>query len=536
MCIDNNMYEGIIMSKIEFEFSKLNYYFDTGVIGYDPITKIEKTFTLDVLFDKNLCFWKQNCVKYEMVDETNLINHFKSNFDRSPMFLSSVVKGRLLEAYRQYGRDKFEQLQEIPKRSVVFNNALIYFGNNIDRDIQTETIKDSVGNSLIFGNVINNPYNYFFVTNPIPYDYIPNVEHKCPTIDKYFGDWVGEDKKEVLYELIAYCMLPDYPLHRIFILFGSGRNGKSRYMKILEKVIGQDNITASDIYTLTEDRFGTAALYKRLVCNLGETDGNKLNRTSIIKRLSGGDTINAQFKNKAQFSFENYAKIIMGTNTIPQMQDKTFGNMSRYIIIDFNKTFTETEDILQNIPEEEYQALANICIDKLKDLLARRKFTGELSPEQKLKYYEEKSNPLSKFIKTNCNLYGDKGVPVYEFFDRYVDWLGKNGYSTNVNKNTVILEVQEEFGIIKNQVQKTEFGESRRYYNFENISWKTEKTIKLDETQEIKEDKEFNSKEIVEWIRQEKNISLEYDDDYVIRQAKKAGIIYEPKTGSFKIQ
>jgi P4 family phage/plasmid primase-like protien len=521
------------MSMPEFEFGKLNFYFYKGIISYDPITKIEYNFNLDVVYDNNQCFWKQNCVKFEMIDETKLVNHFKSNFDNSLSFLSPVVKNRILEAYRQYGRQKYDGFQEIPKQSVIFNNALVYFGNNIEEDIQIDKLcPEQYRDGLVY-----NPFTAFFITNPIPYEYKPNAEHSCPTIDNYFADWVGEDNKEILYELIAYCMLPDYPLHRIFLLFGSGRNGKSTYIRILEKVIGLDNITASDIHTLTEDRFGTANLYKKLVCYIGETDGHKLDRTSILKRLSGGDTINAQFKNKPSFNFRNYAKIIIATNTIPQMQDKTFGNMSRYIIIDFPKRYTEKGDILKKIPEAEFEALANICLEKLKLLLANNKFHNELSPEEKSKSYEEKSNPLGKFVELNCNLNYGSGIATYEFYAKYIDWLANNGYSTNVSKNAVIIDMQDKYEIIKSQRMETIFGESKRYYYFEGISWKTNKTIKSEEPEIITEDKEYTKQEIFDYFVQQNKIPKEkYDIDEAIRILKtKTQDIYEPRNGVYKI-
>lgn len=517
--------------KPEFEFSKLNLYFHKGVIDYDPITKEEIRFNNDVLYDDNQIFWKQNCIKYEIVDDIKLVNSFKKNFSSQSSFLSSVVKGRIIEAYRQYGREKFETLLQVPGNSIVFSNYLIYLGKNLEKDIDLEKVKDQ----LVDDNKIIKPYYTFFVTNPIPHDYISDEEKiKCPMIDQYFTDWIGEANKEMLYELIGYCMLPSYPIHRIFILYGGGRNGKSSFLDILERVVGTENTTASDIHTLTEDRFGTAGLYKKLVCLISETDYHKIDRTSILKRLSGNDSVNAQFKNKPAFNFKNYAKIIIATNTIPQMQDKTLGNMSRYVIIDFPKTFDEKEDILTKIPEEEYTALANICVRKLERLLKTRRFTNEKTQEEKAKFYEQKSNPLDFFIKSNCETYIDSDIPQYEFEDRYIFWLKQNGYSSNFSKSWLAKEMEEK-GFIRTRKKKTMFGNTTQYYYFENIKFKESKVV-IEPV--IEQEKEYNIKEMAQYLKENYKIpetSPGYTDEFLIKKFKADLRIYEPKNGVYKI-
>lgn len=145
---------GYVQEKPEFEFNKLNYYFNKGVIDYDPVTKEEIIFSNDVLYDDNQIFWKQNCIKYEIVDDTKLINSFKQNFSSTSSFLSSVVKGRIIEAYRQYGRDKFETLLQVPGNSIVFSNYLVYLGKNLEKEIDIEKVREQ----LVDDNKIIMPY------------------------------------------------------------------------------------------------------------------------------------------------------------------------------------------------------------------------------------------------------------------------------------------------------------------------------------------------------------------------------------------
>jgi hypothetical protein len=65
----------------------------------------------------------------------------------------------------------------------------------------------------------------WFVTNPIPYRL--SAFDDTPNMDKIFEQWVGKDYVQTLYEIIAYCLLMDYPINRLFCFVGSGLNGKS---------------------------------------------------------------------------------------------------------------------------------------------------------------------------------------------------------------------------------------------------------------------------------------------------------------------
>ena len=76
----------------------------------------------------------------------------------------------------------------------------------------------------------------YLCVNPIPWDI--GETDKTPTMDNLFEQWVGKEHIKTLYEIIAYCCLSDYPIHLIFCFIGSGRNGKTKYQKLLKRRVG----------------------------------------------------------------------------------------------------------------------------------------------------------------------------------------------------------------------------------------------------------------------------------------------------------
>jgi len=221
---------------------------------------------------------------------------------------------------------------------------------------------------------------------------------------------------------MAYCMLSNYPIHRIFCFIGSGMNGKSKFLELLRIFIGSKNTCCTELDTLMTSRFEVTRLHKKLVCQMGETNFNEMNKTSLLKKLSGGDLIGYEYKRADLFEEHNYAKIIISTNNLPTTTDKTIGFYRRWMIIDFPNQFDESKDILEDIPEEEYKSLALKCSGILKEILEKRTFTNEGSIEERTDRYEAKSNFLEKFIKMFTEEDFEGYISCADFYKKFADW------------------------------------------------------------------------------------------------------------------
>jgi len=351
-------------------------------------------------YDRNNVFWLWNEDRWEITDDTDLLNMIKGDTEKD--IISSKQRQEIINALKQQGRLNIPL--KAGKRWVQFKNKII--------DLEKDEIIELDPKYLI--------------TNPIPWEIGENED--TPTIDRIFEEWVGEEYVPMLYEIVAYCLLPDYPIHRIFCLIGDGLNGKTSFLGLLNKFIGSKNITSSDLDILLKSRFESVKLYKKLICLMGETNFNVLSRTSILKRLTGQDLIGFEFKNKLPFDDENYAKIIIATNSLPMTLDKTIGFYRRWILIDFPNRFDEKKDILKEIPEIEYNNLAKKSIRILKELLKKREFTKEGNFIEKRIRFEEKSNPLQKFLKEETTQDPDGFVFKYEFVKLFQTWLEENKY------------------------------------------------------------------------------------------------------------
>ena len=406
-----------------------------------------------LFYDKSGLWWiwdfKKSC--WEKTDEVEILNRIEKNLRID--VINSKAKSEVITSLQLEGR------KNLPEK---IKPTLIQFKNGI---IDVENPE---------GIFVPNPS--LFVTNPIPWN-ISDSE-VTPTMDRIFKEWVGEDYVKTLYEIIAYCLIPDYPIHRIFCFVGSGLNGKSKFLELLRRFIGDYNVTCTELDVLLNSRFEITRLHKKLVAQMGETNFNEMNKTSILKKLSGGDLIGFEYKRKDPFEDKNYAKILISTNNLPTTTDKTIGFYRRWLIIDFPNRFTEKKEILSEIPTKEYENLARKSIKILNELLIKREFHLEGTIEERMDRFESKSNPFDKFWNLNIEEDFEGYISKRKFYDVLNQWCKENGF--RMLSETTISKHMKEKGVYDSRKTMDWIDSSRnekpRYMVWQGIKFITNKT------------------------------------------------------------
>lgn len=363
---------------------------------------VKQVFDIQPYFyDKNKLWWLWGSKEFRWVkvDETDMIVLVKNMSGANTV--NAKHRNEILEAMRQEGR------QRIPKE---IKTSWIQFRDKI---IDIETAEELEASPK------------YFITNPIPWKLGETEE--TPEIDKLFRSWVKEESVVELYEILAFCLVPKYFIHRIICLIGSGANGKGTYERLLRKFVSEENVSSTSLNRLM-GRFEGSSFFKKLVCLMGETQFNTFKRTDTIKSMTGEDFIPCEFKGKDPFNFENYAKLIMATNSLPMTIDKTEGFYRRWKLIDFDSKFEKEKDVLDKVSDEEYENLALKCLNIVKRLWLDRIFTNDGNFEDRKNRYEEKSNPVMLFIKENFEKDVNGTILYSEFFEALNLFLKERDY------------------------------------------------------------------------------------------------------------
>jgi len=501
-------------------------------------------------YDKNKIFWLWNWEKscYEICDEIELLSIIDKKLGFQGSTIKKQVKQEYLDAFKLIGRRK--KPKEPKKNWIQFDDFISPI--NID------------GSPWGHEAGLDAGPDYFF-TNPIPWR--PSKSEKTPILDKLFEEWVGKKYIKTLYEIIAYCCYRDYPIHLCFCLIGSGRNGKTMFQKLLYKFLGENNCISTELDLLIENRFESFKLYKKLACQLGETNWGILNKTSLFKKLIGGDLIGFEKKNKDPFDGYNHAKIIINSNSLPTSADTSEGFYRRWLIINFKNEFPEGKNIIENIPDSEFNSLARKVIKILPKLLQKGKFTNQGTIEQRKINYMLASNPLPIFIKDFCEFGDDHFVKSADLYNAYTQFLKLNK-KRKVSKKEFYESLSNE-GFYSEKLQKNINGENIRTQFIEGLDLKNDWKLKIHEkvsvmsmmslnshldfyiesnskTKDITDFPDtFNKKDIIfhiERLGNDKSMPIEELIEYFgsgvekfIVDLKSTGYLFEPKPGIIKI-
>lgn len=407
---------------------------------------------LPIYFDNAQIWYVFDGKKWVQKDEVDILNaiHRATTWNN---ITNTSIKTQLITALKMVSR---RNAPSIPAREEILTASGVY-------NILTKEVSE--------------PSARYFFTNYVPH-FIGTGE--CPTIEKLVQSWVSSDKVQQVYEIMAYMLYRGYPIQRIFCLLGSGSNGKGSFVRLVSKILGEENITSFSMRRLTIDKFQTAKLYNKLVGVSTEIDYALFEETSLIKALTGGDPIPIEFKNKMPFDFYNYSKIVISTNSLPATTDRTPGFYRRWLILDFPNRFDDGKDVIDDIPEAEYEALLGKLLGILPGLIERGKFTNEGNLEEKQRHYETKSNPIELFINQFCTKDINEFIPMYKFREKFVAFAVQNGYRR--------LSDREIWGLLdlmglENTRQRIHFddGEERQVRCIMGLDWKVTKQEEIKE-------------------------------------------------------
>lgn len=303
---------------------------------------------------------------------------------------------------------------------------------------------------------------YYFLYK-IPRDYNPKA--KCPNVLKYLNSTLKKEYVALTQEIFGYCLYFDYNIPGIFYLYGTGGNGKSIWLHLLENLIGAVNVSNKSVDSLVRYRFTSSLLYGKLVNTCGELSASVLKETDMLKRLSSGEQIQAEFKGKDGFDFPNRAKIITACNAIPACMDMTDGWYQRQYIIPFLKKFRDTgaEDIYlleKLVTNEEMEGLLYWSLQGLFRLLKNHKFSYPYNKEERYLMYQQN---ITYFVEHNyVKGQFDDYIHVKDILKDYYAWCKKSHVPID-SANALGRVLSKEGYTLDKLVEKNNWSYIRRY-------------------------------------------------------------------------
>lgn len=262
--------------------------------------------------------------------------------------------------------------------------------------------------------------HFFKYTLPIEYD----QSAQCPKFMRYLDQTFQGDQElmQVTAEIFGYCLYGGDPfLHKSFILFGSGRNGKSVWLHVLQKLLGDENCSSVSMAHLDRP-FSVVAMDGKLANITGELPTKPV-AADLFKTAVGGEKLTAAKKNKDEFGLRIQCRLVFATNQFPIFRDTTPGMWEKLFIIPFNNYLKPEErnpDIFKDL-EAELPGILNFSLNGLERVLKRKRIVEPASVKKMIRGYRMDSDSVFGWAEDHIVVTerSDDFVSVNNLFDYF---------------------------------------------------------------------------------------------------------------------
>jgi putative DNA primase/helicase len=254
---------------------------------------------------------------------------------------------------------------------------------------------------------------------------------ECPTWFAFLNRIFNKDQEMIQYlqECVGYWLTGETSEQCMWIFYGSGSNGKSKFVDTIRHIMG-DYAKVTSPSTFMEKRDGSipndlAALAGvRLACASESKRGAVIDE-GMVKSCTGDANVSARFLNKEFFEFEPIFKVVLSTNHKPNIKGTDNGIWRRIRLVPFMETIRDDEkdpNILDKLIKEADAILAWALIG-----LERWQKRGRLNTPAivmaAVNEYRRDMDFLAEFFDDCCNLTDKKAtVDNKQLYLAYCEW------------------------------------------------------------------------------------------------------------------
>jgi putative DNA primase/helicase len=217
-----------------------------------------------------------------------------------------------------------------------------------------------------------------------------------------------------------------------FLLCGPGANGKSTFLETIIKLMGTQAATAAFSAFLVQSNQGgprndLAALCGSRFVKAAEAEHQARLDETVLKMLTGEDTISARFLYHEVFSYRPQFKIWLATNHKPAIWERTDAIWRRIKLIEFNQKFRgkRSDPSLRGKLDKELPGILAWAVEGCESWMKfglrepQRVTTATLG-------YRQESNQVGRFLKDRCQLQDDERTSAKALYNGFLLWCATN--------------------------------------------------------------------------------------------------------------
>ncbi|GHF81898.1 DNA primase family protein [Streptomyces thermodiastaticus] len=241
-----------------------------------------------------------------------------------------------------------------------------------------------------------------------------------------------EDVRAFVQRLFGYAMLGKQTEHVMPIFTGTGANGKGTLRDAVASAFGDYAIEVDPALLMESKHERHGAFKMRLrgarLAFCSETEKGRKFAEATMKRLVGGDPIEANYMHKNPITFDPSHTLIMLTNHLPAVSGDDPAVWRRLLVIPFDVVIPE-EERDSGLPDRLKQAAPAVLAWAYAGWLDYQQ-QGLNPPEAvrvRTEQYKADSDTLGRFLseRTMANRHG--AVRARELFQAWSSWCHDNG-------------------------------------------------------------------------------------------------------------
>lgn len=255
---------------------------------------------------------------------------------------------------------------------------------------------------------------------------------------RFLFECMGGNEQLVYYLLrfLGYALTGDVSEHVLGIWHGpKGRNGKSTLLNLAQSIMGDYAVTVEHDLLLV-DKYGSKHptglmdLRGARLAMASEIPTSAAWNESLVKRLTGGDMINARRMREDPIRFRPTHKLVMATNPLPQVRDNGRAFWSRVQLVPWYQSFEGHEDRL--LPEElerERSGILNFLLWGCAAWLhGGRQLAPPITMTAAVDRYHESQDTIGEFLTECTSPDRDAIVGRTELYETFRRWASAMGY------------------------------------------------------------------------------------------------------------
>jgi putative DNA primase/helicase len=261
-----------------------------------------------------------------------------------------------------------------------------------------------------------------------------DVDATCPTWETFLERITASSAELIrfLQMAVGYSLTGLTIEQCLFILYGTGANGKSTFLNVLRLLVGgyakqtrTETLQVKNSDQISNDVARLAG--SRVVCAVEAENGRKL-AVSLVKQMTGGDILTARFLNHEYFEFEPKFKIWLGVNHKPDITDTDDGTWRRIRLVPFPVSIPENQrdPYLLDKLKEELPGILSWAV--LGCLLWQSNGLPKVETIQKATdEYRHESDLVGSFVEDCCEFGDNFTVTKKDLFEWFSEWCVKSG-------------------------------------------------------------------------------------------------------------